>query len=172
MKEEINSLSIQYTKLSNDAEVALASERVALDQLEALERSVHEKTKKLVSLEKAYEKLDVEHQVIKGAYNILEKKGEQVTIDPLLFLETQWAKDRHEFYTQTTALQSQISDLSAENHSLKEKIKEWGPDKVEVANMAKELSELKKKVKTLKSEDRIKEGKCCAWESQVLKLVC
>ena len=143
---------------------------------------MNEKTKQLIAVEKAYKtlektygKLDVEYQVIKGAYTILEKKGEQSSMDPLLFLETQWAKDRHEFYTQTTGLQSQITSLTSKNTALNDEIKNLKtgvPDQAEYTRIIKELSMFKNKVKTLEADDRVKEGKCCALESQVLKLVC
>lgn len=181
LKQEIDNLSRQFTQLSNDAEVAVASERVALEKLDGLDRTIKDKkfqldqsNAKYKALESQFKALEREYQIVLGANQILEKNQDKTTIDPLLFLESQWTKDRNEFYQHTTALKGSIHFLETENRMLKSELKsrlDGMPDQVEVANLVAKLALATDKIKKLEENIRKQNSKVMAFESHILKVV-
>ena len=187
LKQEINNLSTQFTTLSNDAEVALASERVALDQTDSLERSLEQTQKKLSDmqsaytfLEKSYGKLEKEHEIVKATANLYqserEREKERYTIDPLLFLETQWKKDRSEFHDKVQELQGALSVLVREKEALMQDLRvsreNGGGDGVEVIRLTGELSVVSDKLRRIEADVSVRDGRDVAVQAQLLKLVC
>lgn len=172
--------------MSNDAEVALASERVALDQTDSLERSLHACQKRVSevqsaysSLEKIHSQLEKEHDILKAQAQVWqterEREKERYTIDPLLFLETQWRKDRTEFHQKVQELQGVLSSLERENEALKSDLRgirqNGGADSVEVVRLSGELSVVTDKLRRMEGEMSVIEGRDVAAQAQILKLV-
>ncbi len=180
LKGEIDKLSTQFTQLSNDAEVALASERLAMDKLDEQDRLVQDRGLQISTLSQELDRitkdrnnLEREYHAIKKAYEALEK-ARVTSIDPLAFLETQWAKDRHEFYEETSVLKGSLHYLENENKLLKSDLSEKVsslPDPAEYAKLVAERNIQSEKIKRLESKVNSHTGTIVTLEAQVLKLV-
>ena len=179
-RSEISQLENSLTTLSNDLEVALASERLATDKLEAHEILIRERNLQISEITETFNNLHHEYSILQKNYIIAKTENETYDkqrnaqkIDPLLFLESQWTKDRTEFYQETTALKGSLQFLQSENNILRGQVEsklEGYPDLEAYAEMVANHSLTTDKLRQTENQLSVKEGACTSLVAQVLKL--
>ncbi|KAJ3327178.1 hypothetical protein HDU91_004436, partial [Kappamyces sp. JEL0680] len=179
LKSEINKLSSQFTQLSNDAEVALAAERVAMDRLDEQDRLVRERGFQISTLNQELDRitkdrnsLEREYHAIRKAYEALEKV-QTSSLEPLAIFETQWAKERKEFYEENTVLKGSLHFLESENRLLRSDLEDKVsslPDAVTHAHLIAETSLSREKIKKLETKINSQAGEMATLEAKIVKL--
>jgi septal ring factor EnvC (AmiA/AmiB activator) len=144
LKTEAESLETKYTKLSNDAEIALSSERLALDNLNQRDSLINDLQLKQTELSQLNSNLQKQISDLKSEYKVLEKTLKAYEnvysnpIDPIVYLESQWTKDRERFIKENENLARQVDKLQLQNNALTKEIEikmSSYPDPVEHANL-------------------------------------
>jgi hypothetical protein len=181
VQKDADRLETQYNRLSNDAEVALASERLTLkkhDEHVAIIQSQQSKISiiqaDLDSLLMKYQKLERDHELLEKQIKVTEeiRVASRPMVDPLIYLETQWSKDRNKLLTETEQWKNAVQHLKLQNELLKDDLERNlanGPEPAEYAQLVGDYSVAKDQLKKLAEQVRIQTSSICNLESQLLK---
>jgi chromosome segregation ATPase len=182
LRSDAQQLEEQFTKLSNDAEIALASERLANDTVHKHLKTIQEQKQRIVKLEADLEEMTCRYGKVERDYEILSRtvttaeevrKHMQPRIDPVIYLESEWAKDRTKYYTETEHLKAQLESAMMRNQLLKSELESkvsGMPQPTEYAETLAKLSLSQDEVKRLSNELRSSQSQIVTLEAQLEKL--
>lgn len=179
VRGDISKLENNLTSLSNDLEVSMAAERLANNRADDLEILVRERNVQISELTESFNKIHHEYNSLQKEYIIVKTENEtnvklqSVAINPLEFLETQWTKDRNEFYKEASSLKGSLHYLEVQNSQLKSTLNQRiqnSPDMHDYSKLAGENSLRADKIRQLEGELSLKENACASLVAQVLNL--
>jgi hypothetical protein len=182
LRRDAHNLEKQFTQLSNDAEVALASERLANQTVFEHLKTISEQKERIVKLEADLDEMTSRYGKVERDYEVLSRtvttaeeirKRMQPRIDPVIYLESEWAKDRTKYYTETEHLKAQLESVMMQNQLLKSELESkvsGMPQPAEYAETLAKLSIGQDEIKKLKNELRSSQSQVVTLEAQLEKL--